>query len=70
VPALHLMLDVYDFEVEEQFDWPALLASRPDVPRRVVSDYYTGNRVTLLCRRRSEPGPGGSAEDGSQEARA
>jgi hypothetical protein len=58
VPALHLMLDVYDFEVEEQFDWPTLLASRPDVPRRVVSDYNTGHRVTLRCRRREDADDG------------
>jgi hypothetical protein len=68
VPALHLMLDVYDFEVEEQFDWPALLASRPDVPRRVVSDYYTGNRVTLRCRRREEPAPSEVAESDEESA--
>ncbi len=74
VPALRLILDVYDLEVEEQYDWPALLESRPDVPRRVVSDYNTGNRVTLRCRRReSEPATGGSAEgaeDGPDEAQA
>jgi hypothetical protein len=51
VPALELMLGVYDFELEEQFDWPGLLAS---LPRRLpaVRGYATGRRVTLRCRSR------------------
>lgn len=52
VPALRMMLDVYDLDVEELFDWPALLAEHPEVPRRAAADYYTGNRVTLRCRSR------------------
>jgi hypothetical protein len=51
VPALKLMLDVYDLEVEEQFDWAALLASLPE-PLRAVRGYDTGRRVTLRCRSR------------------
>jgi hypothetical protein len=70
VPALRLMLDVYDLEVEEQFDWPALIASRPDVPRRVISDYYTGNRVTLLCRSRVPASPVASASGATVGAAA
>lgn len=51
VPALELMLGVYDFELEEQFDWLGLLAS---LPRRMpaVRGYATGRRVTLRCRSR------------------
>ena len=51
VPALELMLGVYDLEVEEQFDWAALLATLPK-PLRAVRGYATGNRVTLRCRSR------------------
>ncbi len=60
VPALKLMLDVYDLEVEEQYDWPALLDSRPEV-RRSAGDYDAGNRVTLRCRARG-PQPEGLRE--------
>jgi hypothetical protein len=51
VSALALMLDVYGFEIEEQYDWPALLATLPDAPR-AVRGYARGYRVTLRCRRR------------------
>lgn len=51
VPALRLMLDVYDFDVEEQYDWPALLATRPETVKS-MGDYNTGHRVTLRCRSR------------------
>jgi len=49
VAALELMLDVYGFDVEEQFDWPALLASQRG---KGLSGYSTGERVTLRCRSR------------------
>jgi len=52
VPAIELMLDVYDFDVEEQFDWPGLIAATPDAQIGSVRDYYTGKRVTLRCRLR------------------
>jgi hypothetical protein len=51
VPALKLMLDVYDLDVEEQFDWDALLATLPET-LRAVRGYATGRRVTLRCRSR------------------
>lgn len=51
VSALKVMLDVYDLDVEEQYDWPALLESQPS-GRRAAGDYYSGNRVTLRCRAR------------------
>ncbi|WP_188111185.1 class I SAM-dependent methyltransferase [Nocardioides antri] len=51
VPALEVMLDVYDFDIEEQFDWADLLATLPE-PLRAVRGYATGNRVTLRCRSR------------------
>ena len=51
VPALELMLDVYGFDVEEQFDWPGLLDSEPGAG---LSGYSTGERVTLRCRSRSD----------------
>jgi SAM-dependent methyltransferase len=54
--ALHLMLDAYDLDVEDEFDWPALLAAQPQA-RPVLNDYATGNRVTLRCRARGSTGP-------------
>ena len=52
VPALELMLDVYDFEVEERFDWRSLISTQPPGTVRAVRDYHTGHRVTLRCRTR------------------
>ena len=52
VPALELMLGIYDFEVEDRFDWPSLIRTQPDGTVRAVRDYHTGNRVTLRCRTR------------------
>lgn len=54
LPALKLILDVYGLDVEEQYDWPALMARHPEAVRaRAVRDYGTGNRVTLRCRART-----------------
>lgn len=48
VAALEVMLDVYDFDIEEQYDWNALLQT---LPRRLraVRGYAKGQRVTLRC---------------------
>lgn len=51
LPALELILDVYGFEVAEQFDWTALSDSLPG-PAGRISGYATGDRVTLRCRSR------------------
>lgn len=51
VAALAVMLDVYDFEIEEEFDWAALLQTLPK-PLRAVRGYAKGQRVTLRCRSR------------------
>jgi hypothetical protein len=51
VPALELILGVYDLDVEEQYDWAALLATLPE-PLRSVRGYAAGRRVTLRCRSR------------------
>lgn len=51
VAALSVMLDVYDFEIEEQFDWAALLSTQPR-RLRAVRGYRKGQRVTLRCRSR------------------
>jgi hypothetical protein len=51
VAALELMLDVYAFDVEGQFDWGALLATFPE-PLRALRGYARGERVTLRCRSR------------------
>jgi len=50
LPALKLMLDVYDLDVEQEYDWPALLATLPKVG--ALRDYHVGNRVTLRCKAR------------------
>lgn len=51
VPALRLMLDVYDFDVEGEYDWAGRLESRPDLTKAAAA-YATGNRVTFRCRTR------------------
>lgn len=51
VAALELMLDVYGFDVEEQFDWAGRLDARPG-QARALRGYSTGERVTLRCRAR------------------
>lgn len=52
VPALHMLLDVYDFDVEQQFDWPGLMTSHPKATGE-ARDYAEGRRVTLRCRNRA-----------------
>jgi hypothetical protein len=47
LPALKVMLGMYDIEVEREYDWPALLA-RHGNPR--LTGYSTNERVTLRCR--------------------
>jgi Methyltransferase domain len=54
VPALRLMLDVYDFDVEDEYDWPARLASGDPALIEGARTYARGNRVTWLCRSRSQ----------------
>ncbi|MGH3447888.1 MAG: methyltransferase domain-containing protein [Nocardioidaceae bacterium] len=51
LPALHMLLDVYDFDVEQQYDWPALLEAQSG-RGKAAHDYATGQRVTLRCRAR------------------
>lgn len=51
--ALTLMLEVYGFEVENNYDWPALIARNPHVPEKRSLAYLDGTRVTLRCRRTS-----------------
>jgi hypothetical protein len=50
LPALHLLLETYGLEVEEQFDWPRLLAEH-EGSTGPMRDYPAGKRVTLRCRR-------------------
>lgn len=57
VPALKLMLEVYDIDVEEQYDWPKLLEGHPPDTLRAAGDYHTGNRVTLRCSTRRPEAP-------------
>ena len=59
VPALQLLLVVYDFEIESMYDWKTRLAGRP--PQPGLRGYAKGKRVTLLQAPNSfgepEPGP-------------
>jgi Methyltransferase domain len=55
-PALQLMLDMYDIEVEREYDWSALLA---DHGVR-LNGYSSGERVTLRCRVRPRARRGGA----------
>lgn len=50
VPALQLLLDAYDFEIESMYDWKSRLAGRPPLPG--LAGYANGKRVTLRCRAR------------------
>ncbi|HET6563222.1 MAG TPA: methyltransferase domain-containing protein [Marmoricola sp.] len=52
VPALRLMLDVYDYDVEDEYDWPSRLASRDPELVEAAGAYAKGNRVTMRCRAR------------------
>lgn len=47
-PALRMMLQAYDFEVEHTYDWDALRAAHPEVDK--LGDYADGKRVTMRCR--------------------
>jgi len=53
VSALVQMLDLYGFDVEERYDWLALVARNPGV---TVQTYQEGTRATLRFKRRSESG--------------
>jgi hypothetical protein len=52
VPALELMLDVYDFDIEDSYDYEARLSSQDPELLAAATSYRTGNRVTLRCRSR------------------
>jgi hypothetical protein len=58
VPALELMLDVYDFEIESSYDYAGRLSSRDPELLKAAKAYSTGNRVTLRCRSRAGGGRG------------
>lgn len=48
VSALTMMFQVYDFGLEEIYDWRTLLATHPNV--RNIGDYADGWRVTMRLR--------------------
>jgi hypothetical protein len=50
MPALELMLGVYDFEVERLSDWEALA---DEAGAAAIKVYAEGGRITARCRRRS-----------------
>jgi cyclopropane fatty-acyl-phospholipid synthase-like methyltransferase len=50
IPAVHMMMDLYDFELESTFDWEKLL--RESDTRAGLRDYTTGNRFTARYRSR------------------
>lgn len=51
--ALIQILRVYDFEVEQHYDWPALIARNTHIPAKRSLAYRDGTRVTLRCKRAS-----------------
>ena len=51
LPALQLLLDAYDFEIESMYDWKSRLAGQP--PRDGLRGYASGKRVSLRCRSRA-----------------
>jgi len=77
VPALELMLSMWDFKVEEYVDWEGLVAAHPDLRAASVHQYTQGRRITARCKRRrgrgrraAEPADGveeGSAADGADD---
>lgn len=56
-PAVRKMLKAYDFVVEDEVDWPALIdehsATSKVRKRDRVGDYRVGHRITLRARSRS-----------------
>lgn len=66
VPALELMMGVYGLQVEDRYDWPALLEQWPDAQRN-CGDYRTGRRVTLRCTWEGEPSAEAAADAAAAE---
>lgn len=48
VPALRMMLQAYDFGVEDTYDWDGLMSAHPEIAK--PDDYTNGRRVTMRCR--------------------
>lgn len=53
IPAVFQMLHTYNFGVQQQYDWLALIANHPGV--RGVDDYRKGGRATLWARTGAAP---------------
>lgn len=49
-PAVRHMLETYDFEVEDTYDWQSLIAQRPSVTG--VADYSKDKRITVRSKLR------------------
>lgn len=47
-PAVQHMLETYDFEVEDIYDWQSMIAQRPSVTG--VADYSKEQRVTMRSK--------------------
>ena len=62
VPALELMLSMWDYQVEEYVDWSALIGAHPDVARQSTRQYAEGNRITARCTPGRAPRKGAAAE--------
>lgn len=48
IPAVFRMLEAYDFGVQQQYDWPALIAGHPQA--QGVDDYNKGSRASVWAR--------------------
>ena len=51
VPAVNLMMDMYDFDLERTYDWPTLIGQHPEAVGS-LHDYKVGNRFTARYRSR------------------
>jgi SAM-dependent methyltransferase len=47
IPALSVLLETYDFEIERFSDWAALIRDNPDL--KGVGGYAVGRRITARC---------------------
>lgn len=51
IPAVHLMMDMYDFDLESTYDWSTLIGQHPEAVGS-LHDYKRGNRFTARYRSR------------------
>jgi len=55
IPALEVMLHAYDYSLQKNFDWPALVAAHPNATK--VQGYAAGRRITVRAFDSGPPTP-------------